>query len=745
MAYAQEPASEDIAAVEFQGAESLSRERLDNLIQSRVGQPYDAKRVQEDIKSLSAVAEKVEARRSPHDGGVKLTFVLEAFPKIRDISMVGNSKLSTKRLLATLPVKAGGTLEVDSIAKCREKILKDYSAAGHMHTEVRLESIPHEDGTVSLQVFVNEGERLKIKEVKLEGAKNISPTRLRWQMDNKGSWLFFDNYFDETTFEEDLQAIARLYLSYGYFAADVRPGEFVYDEQRKEVSPVIQINEGPRHKIRSLKIEGATYFGQAEVQEPFSKLIDKPYDAEQVSKAVEKLQSLYGDEGFLLTLVSEDFQIDKAAAAVDVVIQIKERQRVRVGNVVIDRNPVAPDEKAGFFTRYYNKVAPPIKDETIRREVLLKPGDVYRKDLERRTLERLERLGIFEEVKAHSEPTDDEGVRDMVIEVQEGVTGNLLFGVGYGDESGAFVFGSYTERNLFGEARDLRVHALLGQRSLEGNIGYYDRYWRKDGSSLALDLFKRDYQRRGYDESTAGATAEIGKPLNEYLKAYFRARVGYVWLKETRDLAEDLSSYPVAAGQFRLEQDTRDSKVWPTRGVLRAAGVEAGYAGGPLAKLTGRYALYKTLKDDWIYAMNAEGGVMPFDASQVGITERFFLGGTDDLRGFAFRGAGPTDSKQTDVPIGGSTKLLIQNELRYTLLENLGVGRGQIPLRGVTFADVGLLGRGPLEIGTPRASVGTGLRIDMRHVNIGVDFALPVLKSDTDRTQFFHFKVSSEF
>ncbi|MCX7014691.1 MAG: outer membrane protein assembly factor [Candidatus Sumerlaeota bacterium] len=738
--------NDTLTAIEFQGGDAISRSRLEAAIKSRVGEPYDAQVVQDDLKSLSELARNVEARRAPYQNGVKLIFVLVPYPKVRDIAIVGNSKLTTKRLLATIPVKKGETLEADSIAKTREKILEDYRGAGLTKTSARIETIENDDGTVNLQVFIDEGERLKIKDVKIEGAKSLSNFRLRWDMDNKGSWLFFKNYFDEATFKEDLQKITRMYLSYGYFSVDVHPGEFIYDQDKKEVTPVIVVNEGPRFTIRNVKVDGATYFGPAEVQAPFAKLAGKPFDADDVAAAIEKVQSLYYDEGFLMTLISEDYQLDKPAAALDLVVNVKERQRVRVGKVIIDRNPYPTDQEMGFFTRFYSKIAPPVKDEAIKEEVLLKPGDVYSKEKERETVERLDRLGIFDSVKAHSEPTGDESVRDMVLTVEEGVTGNVIFGVGYGDESGIYGFGSYTERNLFGEARDLRANVLVGQRTTAANIGYFDRHWGANGESLAVDLFKEDFTRRGYDESQAGARAEIGKPLDEYLTAYFRARVGYVWLDETEDgLSEEMNNYGVAAGRIRLVQDSRDSQVWPTKGLYRAGGVEAGYAGGPLVNATGQYQIYKTLKDSWIYALNTEAGLSPFKAEQYGITERFFLGGTDDLRGFAFRGAGPMDGKDHDVSVGGSTKLLIQNELRYTILDNLGLGQGKTPLNGLVFADMGMLGRDPLQVGTPRASVGTGFRVDMRHVNVGVDLAAPVLKQDTDRTQWFHFKVGSKF
>lgn len=734
--------AETITDIELRGANSLTRQRVDSLIRSQIGQPYDAETVRNDIKALSAVAREAEVRRVVQNGGVKLVYIITENPPIRDISIVGNTRISTERLLSTIPIQAGEVLASDSIARTREKILSDYRAAGHTGAIVRVETIDNADGSVSVQIFVDEGQRIKVESVRLVGAKNLSEMRIRQHMESKGSWLIFKNFYDEAAFAEDLEAIRRLYVSYGYFDAKVRRGEFEWSANKKSVRPVILIEEGPRYRVGTIEVQGATYFTPVEVEAPFQKLTGKPYSATDMLRAIEEVRSLYANEGFILTEISEDYTFDTGSATVNVLILIEERQRVRVGDVVIERSaPVVDDQDAGFFTRLYSRMSPPVKDETIQREVRLKSGDVYRRNRERQTVERLERLGIFENVEAHGEPTNEEGVQNLVLTVEEGVTGNFIIGAGYGDASGVYVFATYTERNLFGEARDLQARLMLGTKSTTGNITYIDSYFRPDGTSLEASLYKTAFRRRGYDEDEAGVTAEFGRPVNEFLNAYLRGRLAYVWLDERKDFGEDLDDYGVATLMLRGVNDTRDSRAWPTEGTVKSAGVEAGVADGALLKVMGNYETYRKVRDNLIYALNVEGGLMPTPAENVGITERLFMGGTEDLRGFAHRGAGPSSEK---VPIGGSTKILVQNELRYTILDNLGLGRREIPLHGVTFFDLGMLGRDPLEIGAPRASIGTGIRVDMRQLNVGVDFALPLIKRDDDHTQFLHFKIASE-
>jgi outer membrane protein insertion porin family len=106
------------------------------------------------------------------------------------------------------------------------------------------------------------------------------------------------------------------------------------------------------------------------------------------------------------------------------------------------------------------------------------------------------------------------------------------------------------------------------------------------------------------------------------------------------------------------------------------------------------------------------------------------------MRGFKLWGAGPHDSRNEDIPLGGSTKLLVQNEMRYPFTENLS---------GVLFADLGVLGRKPFEFTKPKASVGTGMRLRLPIAQVALDLAVPVLKDNRDQTQIFHFTFTSAF
>jgi outer membrane protein assembly factor BamA len=218
-----------------------------------------------------------------------------------------------------------------------------------------------------------------------------------------------------------------------------------------------------------------------------------------------------------------------------------------------------------------------------------------------------------------------------------------------------------------------------------------------------------------------------------------QGRLEYIRLREADgfDPKEDLDvSYPVATVRLGVFDDTSYPRANPSEGRRLAGGVELGYADGPLIKFSGDAEYHYRLSKNLVYHFNPSFGLIPYDSDNIGITERFFLGGSDDLRGFAFRGAGRRDDDDEDVGIGGAVKLLVRNELSSPVYD---------PVSGVVFLDVGTLGGSPFDIEAPRASAGVGARFAMGRTAIALDLAAPLIKQGDDQTQFLHFRFDSSF
>jgi len=720
---------------------SLSESEVRSDFGIEEGDDYSVVTLNEKIKEIYRTGKfaSVEPVAEQHEDGVKITLVLEENPIIEDIVVFGNEEFSTEKILSALPLKEGDFLPPHAESLLWSAIAGLYAERKIYQTRVEFStSEGTEENSVIVNLYINEGKRLLIKDLIFKGNESYSSTRLRLLTTNRGSWWFIKRYYNDDTFDDDLDAIRRFYLSRGFLDVKAERGKFIYNETEKWVCPVIRIEEGTRYRVADIEPLGSQIFRRDEILRHFESMLGKYYSAKRFQKCLLKLHEMYGDEGFILIEAKADFERNTEEGTVEILLNIDENQRMYVGDIKVEkRDEYDITGDLNWIEQWYLRVAPPVKEEVIRKEVILQAGDVYRRYKEQRSIDRLKSLGIFEDVAVRREPGEKKDVMNMIVSVKEGITQALIFSLGYGDATGAYFQGQFRERNLFGEAKDLRISGLVGTRNIAFHIGYLDRYFRGSRTSMSVDLYRDMLKLTGYDEEKTGSQVTFGIPGNEYIRHYLGLRAEYVDFEDVDDdIEEELDSYPVVTGRYRIVRDSIDDRNWPTRGDIRAAGIETGVADGFLLKFTASYQGYWRIYKNLIYALDASGGLMPYDADEVGISERFFMGGNADLRGFKYRGAGPMDEGEDDVATGGSLKLLARNEIRFPLYEQL---------RGLVFLDVGTIDDEFPGLGEPRVSAGIGFRFNVKVFYIAIDFAHAFIKEDDDQTRFIHFHLGSLF
>jgi outer membrane protein insertion porin family len=737
---AEIPDAPVVKEIEVAGVDGMDLKKAMRAIVTREGEPLNPDKQREDIKKLYDIGQfkpdiQVDAEDVP--GGVKLRYLVEPNPKVGAINVTGNVKVPSNKIIGELPVKAGEVYTVQAQNKIRDTISRFYEEKGYGDAAIHVEERPGTGNTVDLQISVDEGTKTKIRNLVIQGNQHVSDLSLKLHVNNKGSWGPFKHYYNDAKFEEDLNTAKAVMADKGFLDADVKRGDFVYAEDRSWVDPVIQVAEGPQYKFGRLEARGFSIYSRDEILEPFRSLQGQVYSPAEFNKRAQRIKNMYGDEGFLNCSIEPELHKDPNTGTVDVDLDISEGSRIYVGDVKVVSQAYPEDTERSWLRRVYSRFSPPVKDEVVRREVRMRPGQVYRRFDEVRTKERLKSLNVFDDVKVNEQMTDNPNVHDCIVEVEQGNTGNLIFGAGFGDVEGGFLYANYIEHNLFGLARDLKVSGLIGSKALSGEISYLDRYFLGSDIAAQFTAFHRRFDRTGaFQQTNTGITAEFTRPLSECLKDSFRVRledIGYE-LNHSQQPRERLDDYLAATLRYKICHDTRDDMFFPTYGHVAAASFETGTADGFLAKLEGQYAQYWQVCDNWVVANNTIAGFMPYDATRIGYADRFFLGGGSDLRGFRVGGAGQHDSDNASIPLGGSTKLLNQLEARRLITDNLA---------GVVFADVGMLGRRAFEIGTPRASVGTGVRMRLPMASVSLDLAVPVISRSDDQTQLFHFNVTS--
>jgi len=327
-------------------------------------------------------------------------------------------------------------------------------------------------------------------------------------------------------------------------------------------------------------------------------------------------------------------------------------------------------------------------------------GTVYRAATIQQDRARLGRLGVFSEVlisgvpPEESDATDTIGLVDLVVKVKESQTGNVAATVGYGDGTGLVGFVDLTENNLLGNAQ--RVSAqwqrfgrvlldndgflvqedprtafyvtlqrpAIGPRSLAYGVSVYDQ------NTIFLPTFGTPIETFRSYERRKGFNAQLGRPIGGVWNLALTARrdvVGYDPVPDrlnppTAELSR--AGATVGALGFSLAADTRDRADNPRTGLLHRLRYEAaGSLLGGTRSFTQtsldlrRYSpMSLPKKPNAVFASRLLAGISSGD---VPLSEQFFLGGFDLLRGYEFfsvRGDKMVlGSAEARVPLGADT------------------------------------------------------------------------------------------
>jgi outer membrane translocation and assembly module TamA len=301
----------------------------------------------------------------------------------------------------------------------------------------------------------------------------------------------------------------------------------------------------------------------------------------------------------------------------------------------------------------------------------------------------------------------------------------VRLGLGYGTEDRVRVQAGWIQRNVFGRADTLDVHARYSTLATEFQATLKEPHVPDPRTTLWLDSRIRDDTLPAYDDVALLARAAVERPL----RRGWSGQVGYD--VEWTNVRKVASADPNQVEQFRLgfvelgaRRITTDSLVEPTKGTWLEANVEtaATWIGSQKeyvrATLDGRAFL--PIGPTVLAGRALLGTISSFGrthSDELPVTKLLYAGGSGTVRGYDFQHLGLHDS--AGAAIGGKSLLNGSVEWRFPVWGEL---------HGATFADAGQLSRGdwnwkPNEL---RYAVGVGLRYATPLGPVRVDVATPL-------------------
>jgi outer membrane protein insertion porin family len=721
--------------VVFKGAVTMDEARVKSQMATRVGQPYLDETVERDIRALygTGVIENLDIQAKDVGGnGVVVVVVITGRGAIGEIHFLGNTVFSSDTLRKDIKPRVGDAVDEIKLSAAQSEIREKYEKKGYSDVTVSYETAPSSrEGFTSVTFKIDEGARGLIHDIRFEGLTVLKHYKVRGKLKSKEKtfWRLWGKAgkLNNDDLQEDVKIIEGLLQDEGYVYAKVT-------EVRREpvssnaVDLVYVISEGEKYDVADVALQGNTVYTTDELMPGIQTEPNFPYSGTFVKNDVKMIQDYYGSRGYADARV-DPMVLNAGPGRVKVVYAITEGVKSYINRINISGNNVT-------------------KDEVIRRELPVSPGEelnTVKLDVGKK---RIEALNYFSAIDVRTNPTTVPGRKDIDINVVEQDTGTVNFGAGFSSIDSVSAFVGVTQTNFDisdwgdfrGAGQRFNANARLGTLRRDFNVTWTEPWFRGQPLALTVDLFYRNlfFLSDQFDQTNAGASVGLRKRIGEhgYWEATYTAQqveIDNISPTATPLIAQEAGSYFQSKIDARWVHDTRDNIFITRAGHKVEAGVLLSGLGGDAEVWGVNFAgqQYFTFPGDTI--LSFEGAFATVDnwgGNRVPIFERLFLGGANNLRGFNFRQAGPKDI--TGEPLGGLTSLYGTAEVSVPIIEKVRVS---------AFYDIGAVGASTFDLnGDVFADYGIGLRLFLPIGPIRIDYAIPQMgdqfTGDSGRFQF---------
>ena len=709
----------------------------------RVGDTYSDDKGAAAIRSLFGLGLFNDVRIEVN--GDVVVVVVEERPTVADISFSGVKEFDNevlRKALRDVGLTEARPYDKALADRAEQELKRQYLNRSMYAAQVMTTVTPVERNRVNLNFSVTEGDVAKIRELKVVGNEVFSESTLKGLFDlDTGGWLSWytkSDRYSRAKLAADLETLRSYYLTRGYLEFNITSTQVALSPNKDEMSITINISEGKRYLVSSVKLEG-DFLGK---EEDFKSLVavaaGQPYNADKVAETTKAFTDYFGAFGFAFARVESVPDINRENATVALTFQAMPSRRAYVRRINVAGN---------------NRT----RDEVVRREFRQFESAWYDSDRIKLSRDRVDRLGFFTQVGIDTQevPGAPDQV-DLLMTVTEKPTGNLSIGAGYSQAEKLSLIGGIKQENVFGTGNYLGIDLNTSKFNRQVSVTTTDPYFTRDGISRTVDVYyrtTRPYTQQGgdYQLITPGFNVRFGVPFTETDTVFFGAgmestkivtgtSMPAAYLDFARQYGIRSTSVPLTVGWTR---DGRDSALVPNAGRMQKLQTELGVGGDTrYVRANYQFQQYIPLNRQFTAAFNADlGWGKGLGGRPFPVFKNFFGGGLGSVRGFDQGTLGTRDI--TGSFIGGPKKVGFNAEL---LAPFPGAGNDRT-LRLYGFLDVGnVYGEtDKVDFSQMRASVGVGLSWISPVGPLRIAYANPIRKFAGDRIQKIQFQIGTSF
>ena len=484
-----------IENIQIEGLQRVTAGAVFVALPVKVGDEMNDQFSAASIQALYATGlfDDVQLRRE----GNQLVISVTERPTIATANFYGNKKIRDEIIEQALKLgglSAGDIYNPEDVDSFISEMKQGYVEVGLFSAEVTTTVEPLERNRVNLSFNIFEGKVALIKDIRIVGNEKVSEKDIRdvMKVTTKKTLgiLNRNNRYNRAKLRADLEGIVSHYHNQGYLNFEILSSRSFIAEDRRSILVVISMSEGSQFKFGEVQVRSSD---DVIPQEQLDTLVEEQpgdlYSFEQVSQTRSKISSEFANQGF-------------ARAQVDPLPTVHDDERV------IDVNYVVKPGKLTYVRRITFTGNIVTDDEVLRREMRIYEGGVYSAQQIQQSRSRLGRLGIFTSVNVRIE--DVPGVEDQVdifVEVDESLTGSILFGVGYSDSDKTSFSFNVSQRNLFGTGKQISIDTNLGKIENVLSVDYTNPYYTLDGVSRGFNF---QYQDTDTSESDTSSIYDLG-------------------------------------------------------------------------------------------------------------------------------------------------------------------------------------------------------------------------------------------
>jgi outer membrane protein insertion porin family len=459
-----------IKEIRFVGLVNVSKSELDGVVSSFIGQTFTDTLFWDLQSRLYALDyfEQFTPNALPGDESnqsVIIEFSVIERPIVDSIVITGNASIRKVDILDVILLKPDDIVTKTKVRLDSEAIKNLYIERGYPDIQVQGTITRNEENnTATVEFAITEGNQTKVRTIAFVGNSYVSASTLKGLMSLKEQSFFSSGIFSETKLQEDLDLIHTYYTDRGYVDAKVVNVERSVEQDprdgRNYLIITITIEEGNQYTFGGISFEGNELYSDEELGKLVRLSEGSILNLTRLQADYARVAGIYYDDGYIFNTITMTEKRDEINRSISFVMHITEKGKAHIENIIITGN-----------TKTLEYV--------ILRELPFTEGDVFSATKIREGIYNLQNLQFFSNITLDYPQGSSEGLMDLIINVEEGKTLDLNFGVTFTGTAGEFPvtgFVKVADTNFLGRGQELAATTEISGDSQELSFSFLENW-----------------------------------------------------------------------------------------------------------------------------------------------------------------------------------------------------------------------------------------------------------------------------